>query len=149
LSVTTDFEHHELDELDDTLSLELYEEEATPTKLEFNNDILSIEYGSFSCEFDVNVCWDVNLCAEYESFYFNPIHPSFLCESHKAKFVESEAIVPECFDLDQTPTHIELKELVDLGLTNFPRPFIHDDILSRPITHLLVRLSIFRLGPIV
>ena len=33
--------------------------------------------------------------------------------------------------------HIELKELVDLGLTNLSRPFIHDDIRSRAMTHLL------------
>jgi len=137
LSITADFEHHELDESDDTLSPESCAEEATLTKLEFNDDILSIEYESFSCGFDVNVGLDVNLCAEYESFSFDPIHPNFLCESHKSKFVESEAIVPEHFDLDQTPTHIELKELVDLELTNLPRPFIHDDILSRPMTHLL------------
>ena len=33
--------------------------------------------------------------------------------------------------------HIGLNRLVDLRLTNLPRPFIHDDILSRPMTHLL------------
>ena len=55
MSVTTDFEHHELHESDDTVSQESCEEEATPTKLEFNDDILSIEYESFSCGFDVNV----------------------------------------------------------------------------------------------
>ena len=68
--------------------------------MEINDDILSIEYESFSCGFDVNVGLDVNLCAEYESFSFDPIHPSFLCESHEAKFVESEGIVLEHLDLD-------------------------------------------------
>ena len=72
MSVTTDFKHHELDESDDTLSQKSCVEEATPTKLEFNDDILSTEYESFSCGFDVNVSLDVDLCAEYASFSFDP-----------------------------------------------------------------------------
>jgi len=79
LSVTTNFEHHELDDLDVTLSQESCEEEVTPTKLEFNDDILSIEYEYFSYGFNVNVALDVNLCAEYESFSFDPIPTNFLC----------------------------------------------------------------------
>ena len=57
---------------------------------------------------------DVNLCTEYESFSFDLIHHDFLFESHKSKFVESEAIVTEHFYLNQIPTYIELKGLVDL-----------------------------------
>jgi len=91
----------------------------------------------FHVGFDANVGLDVNLYAEYESFSFDPIQPDFLFEFHKSKFVESEAIVTEHFDLDQTLMHIELKRLMDLGLTNLSRPFMHDDILSRPLTDLL------------
>jgi len=45
--------------------------------LEFKDDILSIEYEYFSCGFDVNVGLDVDLCAEYESLSFDPIHHDF------------------------------------------------------------------------
>ena len=45
--------------------------------MDFNDDILSIEYKSFSCGFDANVGLDVDLCAEYESFSFDPIQLDF------------------------------------------------------------------------
>jgi len=67
--------------------------------LKFNDDVLSIEYESFSCGFDVNVGLNENL-AEYEYFSFVPIHPDFLFESHKYELFESEAIVTEHFDFD-------------------------------------------------
>jgi len=82
------------------ISQESLEEEDDPTNLEFHADILFVEYESFSCELNVNIGLDVDLCAEYESFSFNPIIPDLLVESHKSKFVESEAIVTENFDLD-------------------------------------------------
>jgi len=40
------------------------EEVIEPTKLELHDDILSIEYESFSCGFDVNASLDVDMCAE-------------------------------------------------------------------------------------
>jgi len=84
------------------------------------------------------VTLDVDLYTEYKSFYFDPIRTDFLFESHKFNFVESEAIIIEHFDLDQTHTYIELKGLVDLGLTNLPRPLISDDDhIYRLMIHLL------------
>ena len=41
-----------------------------PTTLKFDDDLVSIEYESFLCGFDVNVGLDVDLCAKYESFFF-------------------------------------------------------------------------------
>jgi len=68
-----------------------------PTILDFNDGILSIEYESFSCVFDVNVGLDVDLSTEYESFSFNPIQTDLLFESCGSKFIESETIVTENF----------------------------------------------------
>ena len=79
--------------------------------MEFNDDILSIEYKSFSCRFDANVGLDVDLCAEYESFSFSPMHPDFLFESHKYKFVESEAIVIKHLILARLLRILKLKDL--------------------------------------
>jgi len=141
LSITTDFEHHELDELDGTILQESCEGEATPTRLEFSDDILSIEYESFSCGFDVNVGLDVNLCAEYESFSFYPIRTDLLFGNCKSEFVKSGAIVTEHFDLDQTLMHSELKGLVDLGLTNLPILILYDNPISRPMSHQLASLN--------
>jgi len=155
MSIPSSIKHH--DRLDD-ISQESCEEEVELTILEFNNDILSVEYESFSCGFnfdknfdvgfcveyesfsfnplippesfpveydsfcfDVNVSLDVDLCAEYESFSFDPIQADLLFEFHKSKFIESEAIVIEPFDLDQTHEYIELKGLMDLGPFALPR----------------------------
>ena len=134
MSATTNFEYHELDESDDTVSQESCEEEVTPNKLEFNDDILSIEHESFSCGFDVNVGLDVNLCAEYEYFSFALIHLDFLFESHKYEFVESEAIVLENFNLDQSLLLFDIIRLVDFAPTILPRLFAHDNLISRTTT---------------
>jgi len=135
-----------------------------PTNSEFNDDILSVEYETFSCGFDVSenldegfcveydsfsfavhVGLDVDMCAEYESFSFDPIQANLLFESHKSKFIESKVIVTEHFDLDQTHERIELEGLMDLGPTVLPRPFIQDDHISRPMTYRLatIRLSTY------
>ena len=137
ISITPEVEPRDLDESQEAISQELCNEVTEPTILDLDNDILSIEYESFSYGFDVSMVLDVDLCAEYESFSLEPIQPDFLFESHKSKFIESEAIVTEHFDLDQNPAHITLKGLVDLGLTNLPSPFIYDHVLSRLMTHLL------------
>jgi len=139
MSVTTD-EHHERDETEKAILQEICVEVIEPTKLEFNDDNLSIEYESFSCEFDGNESFDEGFYAEYESFSFYPILAGLLFESHKSKFVESEAIVTEHFALDQTLVHIEFNRLVDFAPTILPIPLIHDDILSRAITHQLASL---------
>lgn len=172
MSIPSVVEHH--NKLDDIVVQESCEEEVEPTILEFNDDILSVEYESFSCgfnfddnfdedfcveyelfsfnppishksfsveydsfTFDVDVGLDVDLCVEYESFSFDPIRPDFLFESCESDFVESANVAPENFALEQTPIHIDLKGLVDLGPTDLPRPIIHDDYVSRPITHFL------------
>jgi len=97
-----------------------------------------VEYESFSFVFDVDVGLDVDLCAEYEYFSFDPIITDPLFESRKSEFVESETFVPMIADLDQTLANIELKELVDLGSTILPRLLIPaDNHISRPITTLL------------
>jgi len=89
----TEVEHRDLDE-SKAILLETCVGKIEPTILDFDDSILSIEYESFSHRFDANVGLDVDLCDEYESFSFDLIHPDFLFESHKSKFVESEAIVP-------------------------------------------------------
>jgi len=48
-SITTKIEHHDLDELEDICLQESCEGVVEPTKLKCNDDILSMEYASFSC----------------------------------------------------------------------------------------------------
>jgi len=69
LSVTIDFEHHEIEESEEPILQRQCEETLEPTRLEFSDDILFIEYEYFSCGFDVNVGLDIDLCAEYEYFF--------------------------------------------------------------------------------
>jgi len=136
MSIPSIVELHDLND-SNAISQESREKDIEPSILDFDDDILSIEYESFSCGFDIttsldegfcveyesfsfnplippssfpvkydsfcfdiNVSLDVDLCAEYESFSFNPIQANLLFESHKSKFIESEAIVTEHFDLD-------------------------------------------------
>ena len=118
-----------------------------PTKLEFNDDILSIEYESFSCVLDVNVGLDVDLCAEYEFFSFDPIQTDLLFESCKSKLVEFETIVTEIFDLDWTLVHFDAKRLVDSEPTIMPRPLIPNDTISWQMTCLLAGVKYIHLFP--
>ena len=83
----------------------------------------------------------MDLCAEDESFSFDPIQADILFEFHKSKFIESEAIITEHFDLDQTHERIKLKGLVDLGPFALPRQFVHDDPISRLMTHMLANFE--------
>ena len=121
LSITIDFEHHEIEESEETILQRQCEETLEPSRLEFSNDILSIEYEYFSCGFDVNVDLDVDLCAEYESFPFDPIRIDLLFENCKYKFVESENIATKKFALDQTCAHIGLNRLMHFAPTILPR----------------------------
>ena len=173
-SIITEVKHRDLDDSKDISVQEPCEKEVEPTNLELNDDILSVEYETFSCEldetasvdegfraeyesfsfdpriphksffveydsfsFDIDMGLDVATCVEYESFSFDPIQPDLLLTYHKFEFVESEAIVTEHFDLDQTPTHIELKRLVDLRPTALPSDLVYQDHISRPMTFLL------------
>ena len=46
--------------------------------MDFDDDILYVEYESFSCGFDVTEGLDVGFHVEYESFFFDPIIPDLL-----------------------------------------------------------------------
>ena len=109
-----------------------------------------MESESFSYPFDINKGLNVDICVEYESFSFDPIITDLLFGSHKSEFVESETIVIENFDLDQTLAHFAIKRFVDSGPIYLPRQFIHNDTISRPMTHLLVKfecISLFDVWP--
>ena len=101
ISMTPEVERRDLDDSKD-ISQETCEEKIEPTILEFDDDVLFIEYESFLCGFDINVCLDVDLCAEYASFSFHPIQIDLLFKSCKSELVESESIATETSDLDQT-----------------------------------------------
>jgi len=97
MSITSKVEHHDaLEHISQESCVEVIE----PINLEFADDILSIEYESFSYAFDVNVGFDVDLCAEYESFSFDHIPTDFLFEFCKSEFVESEMFVHMTLILD-------------------------------------------------
>ena len=95
MSITTEVEHCDLDESEAICFQESCEEEVEPTNLKYDNDTFSVEYESFSCEFDINECFDEGFYAAYESFSFDPIIPDILFELYKSKFVEPEVIVTE------------------------------------------------------
>ena len=42
----------------------------------------------------------MDLCAEYESFSFDPIQADLLFKYYKSKIIESDNVVIENFDLD-------------------------------------------------
>ena len=77
---------------------------------------------------------DVDLCAEYEYFSFEPIQIDLLFGNCKSEFVESESIANKKFALDPTYTHIGLNKLVNFAPTILPRLIFHDDPISRPMT---------------
>ena len=93
MNITPAVEHGDFDESKEAILQEPCEEKVEPTTFEFNDDILYAEFESFSYGFDVIVGLDVGLYAEYETFSFDPILTDFLFESHKPKFVESDAVV--------------------------------------------------------
>jgi len=136
MGITPKIEHCDLDNSKD-ISQETCEEKIKPTILDFDDNILSVEYESFLCGFDVNVSLNVDLCVEYASFSFDSIQIDFLFESSNSELVEYESIAAETFDLDQTLEQIELKGLVNLAPTILPRLLIHENHIFRPMTKLL------------
>jgi len=64
LSSKSDIEYHEVDESEEPILQETYMEVIEPTKLEFNDTVLSVEYESFSYGFGINNSFD-------ESFVLN------------------------------------------------------------------------------
>jgi len=111
LSVKIDFEHHEIEESEEPILQRHCEETLEPTRLKFIDDILFIEYEYFSCGFDVNVGLDVDLCAEYEPFSFDPIRIDHLYGNCKSKFVECRSIATKNFALNQFIHILVLRDL--------------------------------------
>ena len=135
LNIKSNIKHYDLDESEAISLQEPCEEGVEPSDVDFDDDILIKEYESFSYGFDVSVSSDVDLCAEYESFSFDPIQTALLFENCKSAFVDSEAIVSENFDLDHTLVLFNITTLVDSESTILPRSFIRYDIVSTPMTH--------------
>jgi len=102
--------------------------------LDFDDDILSIEYESFSCGFDVNVSLDMDLYAEYESVSFDHVQPKSFLNICKFQIVKSNNVVTKNFDLNQTLILFDITRLVNFAPTILPRLLVHDDIVSRPMT---------------
>jgi len=119
----------------------LLEKEVESTNLEFDDHILFVEYEYFSWGFDINESFDEGFCVEYESFSFDPIIMDILFESSKSKFVESETFVPMTIDFDHTLKNVKIKRLVDFGPNTFPRQLVHEDKISRPMTHWLANFE--------
>jgi len=111
------------------------------TSLDFDDDILFMEYKSFSYGFNINRSLHLGFSVEYESFSFGPIITDLLFESYKSEFVEFEGIITKNFDLGQTFVHSTVKRLVDLGPIDLCWQFIHDDKISRLMTHLLAKFE--------
>jgi len=133
--------------LDDSkeISQESCNEVTKPTILDFDDDILSIEYESFSCGVDVNVSLDVDLSDEYESFSFDPIQADLLFEYYKSEIVESNNVFIKNFDLNQTLMIFNITGLVNFAPTIFPRLLIHVDRIPRPMTSILARAEYIHL----
>ena len=142
MSITPKIEHRDFDESDYTILQETIVDVIEPTTLKSNDDILSIEYESFSYGFDVNMSLDVDLCAEYESFPFNSIQTNILFETCKFEAIESDNLVIMNFNLGQTLLPFEIKRLVDFRPTILRGRLIHDDDpISRPMIDQLASLS--------
>jgi len=120
MSITTEVEHHDFDESKYNPH-ESCERVVKPNNLKFDDDILSVKYESFSCEFDINESLDVGFCVEYESFSFDPVITDHLFESAKSTCTESNTSVPIDVNLDHILEHIERKGGVDVGPTILPR----------------------------
>ena len=74
-------------------------------------------------------------------FSFDPIISDIFLEKSKFEFLESKNFVLTIVNLDQTLEHIETKGLTNLGPTILPGQFVHDDQISRLMTHLLVNFE--------
>jgi len=92
MSIISEIKHHDIDESKDTWLQESCKEEVEPTNLEYDDDILHVEYESFSYGLDANEDLDVDYRVEYGSFSFDSISSDHILEKSKSKFVESEAI---------------------------------------------------------
>jgi len=100
MSITLDIEHRDFAESKEAVLQESCEEKVEPTNFQIDDDILSVEYESFLCGFDVDESVDEGFCAEYESFSFDPIQTGLLFENCKSKFVQFESIGTKNFALN-------------------------------------------------
>ena len=74
MSIPSVVELRDLDDLN-AIPQDSHEKDNEPTILDFDDSILSVEYESFSCGFDITASFDEGFCVEYESFSFNPLIP--------------------------------------------------------------------------
>jgi len=80
-----------------------------------------VEYESFSGEFETHGSSDDGVCADYESFSFDPIQTGFLFEYCKFDFVEPKMIATKNFALDKNYTQMGLNKLVKCAPPMLPR----------------------------
>jgi len=106
-----------------------------------DNNILYVEYESFSYEFETHGSSNGGVYADYESFSFDSIQTEFLFEYCKSEFVESKIISTKNFALDQTHTHIGLSRLVKCAPAMLSKLLIYADIVSRPMTSILAHFE--------
>ena len=132
ISTIPALEFHDLGDSKD-VSQELHDEIPELTMFEFDDNILPVEYESFSGEFGIHGSSNDGFRADYESFSFNSIQSDFFFESSKSESVESEMITTDDF-IDQTHMHTEFKGLVDFDPFAWPKLLVHADPISRPMT---------------
>ena len=77
MSITPDVEHHEIDGSEAVILQESCEEVLEPTILDFDDDIVLVEYESFACGFDIYESFNEGLCVEYEYFSVDPSKLTF------------------------------------------------------------------------
>jgi len=148
MNIKFDIKHHEIDESEETILEETCVEVIKPTKLKFNDVILSMKYESFSCGFDINDSFDEGFCVEYECFSFDSIITDLLFEYHKAKFIESENIATKNFDLSETLTPFDIRRLMDFRPTILPRLLMPvDNHIFGPMNTLLANTEYICLIP--
>ena len=76
-------------------------------------------------------------------FLLTPSLVNLFSTNPSLNFLDSKNFVPMMVTLDQTLEYTEITRLIELGPTILPKQFIHDDQISRPMTHLLARFEYF------
>ena len=106
-----------------------------------DDNILPVEYESFSYEFETHGSSNDGFCVDYEPFSFDSIQTDFLFYYCKSDFVESEIIATKTFTLDQTHMHFGFNRLVKFAPLMLPRLLVYADIVSRPMISLLAHFE--------
>ena len=89
--------------------------------MDYDDDIFSIEYESFSYGLDYNEDLDVCFCIKYEHRTFDPMISDLILEKSKPEFLQAENFVPMNANLDHTLEHINIKGIMDLEPNDLPR----------------------------